>query len=550
MGGLTRRRVLKSGAALAGGGMLTALSPDLVRGVSELLIMGQQAPNLTGTMTVANFAAGAGPQELGIQAFPGMEPNGPQSIVARRDGSLAILDTVNRRIAIVRERRIQQTIDLPRAVLPTDIEEAGSRLFVLDGIGDQVLEVNGSTVRSHGLPAASRGRTSGLGQGANGPIEVLEEDASSYSLARGRGALAAGFPNRAGGKVNVDYETNSFLRHRAKAYLGRPVSALGSSQVGIETAGYLGSVTVAGFDDAGRTYLLSSELIVGATGYEVDLVVRRCEPGGAVTAFARVPVRNRWANPTRAVTIAPTGQAFAIFSQRTGTLLLELAWQPRLTALAAPLVLTAARNFEALAIGEQGNIPVCRLAAISMANDYYAHAWWCTLSNWNTCAEDGYTSSRPLYIAQGGYDTWYGYVPYDWGGWDSIAQFDTGIQAGRTAGNTNPARVLFCTNGVDCSGFIQRCWNVGSVKVDDTGLLGWCSNMAPMDWQNPPPWMQLGDFYRLPGAHARMHDHYQDLSTGPYVFESIGNPGRVHWTFYSWQSLSAYQWCLGKFTCV
>jgi hypothetical protein len=46
MPGFTQRNVLKSGAALAGGGVFTALSPDFVRGATDLLILAQQGPNL------------------------------------------------------------------------------------------------------------------------------------------------------------------------------------------------------------------------------------------------------------------------------------------------------------------------------------------------------------------------------------------------------------------------------------------------------------------------------------------------------------------------
>lgn len=534
MPGTTRRRILKSGVALAGGGMLTALSPEFVRGVSDLVILGQQNPDLSGTRTIANFLAGSGPQELGIQSAALMEPQGPNAIAARADGSLAILDTVNRRIAIVRGDRTQRTISLPTTVYPADLQESGGRLYVLDSGGNQIIEVDDYIVRSQRLPAQSFGRTSGLVDAGNGTIGVVEEDAASYRLTDGRTALAPGYPVGGGEIVRIEYEHSTLARRRASVFLG-------STKVPVATRGFLGSVTVAGADAAGRVYLLISELIRGQIGNEVDLVLQRIERNGSVSAITRVPVRNRWYNPTRAVTIASSGQAFAIFPTRSGTILLELSWVPQISALAAPFILDAPK-FEALAVNPIG---VCRQAAWDTANTYYSHAWYCSQANYDLCTQSGYTSQRPAFITGLG---WYGWVPYDWGGWVTVAGFDSDMAANKTAGNTSLA-VVACSSGVDCSGFIQRCWGINNAKYNDTGLLSWCTNVAVLDQYNPPPWMQRSDMYRLPGQHVRMHDQYQAQSTGVYVFEAAGDPGRVGWGYYSWAQLNGYEWCLGSFSC-
>jgi hypothetical protein len=205
-------------------------------------------------------------------------------------------------------------------------------------------------------------------------------------------------------------------------------------------------------------------------------------------------VRNRWFNPTRAVAVAPSGQAFAIYPQRTGTLLLELTWQSTLDPLAAALVLPSiASMFEARAATA---ITVCRLYATNTANSYLNHGWNCSQANYDTCQG----SQRPAFLTAPGF---YGNIPYDWGGFSSISEFDADIAANKTAGNTSTV-VLFCTTGVDCSGFVQRCWNINDVKINDLGLTNYCTNIAFLDPGNPPPWMNPGDMYRLPGQHVRM----------------------------------------------
>lgn len=61
-------------------------------------------------------------------------------------------------------------------------------------------------------------------------------------------------------------------------------------------------------------------------------------------------------------------------------------------------------------------------------------------------------------------------VPYKWGGFDSLASFDAGLRSGKAAGDVYTAdkrrlggrAVSGSVVGVDCSGFISRCWKLSS----------------------------------------------------------------------------------------
>lgn len=532
MSNLTRRRVLQSGAALAGGSLLTAISPDLVRGAAEALVLGQQRLDLSATRVVGEFAAGSGSQQLGIWDFPGVEPEGPNAVAAMRDGSVAILDTVNRRVAIVRGSRVQRTVGIPQAIYARDILEVGGHLFVLDRSGDQILRVDSSaTVVGALVPHSGNAATFLLDAG--GTLGVVEQDAMSYRIAAGRASMAPGFITASGQGLHVDYE-RAQLRRFATAHIG-------PTAVPMQTRSILASVTPAGTDDSGRTYLLTAELIQGAVGLDVDLVVHRVESDGYVSGQARVPVRGRWFNPARSVSISPTGQAIAIVPLKTRTLLLELEWQPQVAPLAAALVIPQGA-FEALATNTIG---VCRSTAISIANDYHSHSWYCTLSNYNQCSQNGYTSQRPSYIT--GYNRYYATIPYNWGGWKTMSQFDTDMSNSKTAGNTSPNAVLTCSSGVDCSGYVQQCWGITNQKYNDSGLTAWCFGGSSVDTVNGPTGMQSGDYYQLPGSHARLHDSYGLYNASAWVYESVGSPGCVQYVNYSWSSFSGYKYWFGNF---
>jgi hypothetical protein len=51
-------------------------------------------------------------------------------------------------------------------------------------------------------------------------------------------------------------------------------------------------------------------------------------------------------------------------------------------------------------------------------------------------------------------------IPYMWGGFSTLAQFTSGLQNGRYAGDINTAGVSNYAVGVDCSGFVSRCWQL------------------------------------------------------------------------------------------
>jgi hypothetical protein len=51
-------------------------------------------------------------------------------------------------------------------------------------------------------------------------------------------------------------------------------------------------------------------------------------------------------------------------------------------------------------------------------------------------------------------------IPYKWLGWSSIEEFDQGISQGMKAGDINMAGGNDNVVGVDCAGFVSRCWGL------------------------------------------------------------------------------------------
>lgn len=102
--------------------------------------------------------------------------------------------------------------------------------------------------------------------------------------------------------------------------------------------------------------------------------------------------------------------------------------------------------------------PIDRSLIQQTAESYYTCTWHCSLNNYSTYQK----SVRPRYITN--YDVNYQRVPYNWGGWDSLTGFATKISQGKTAGNISTKKVYSIIAGVDCSGYVQRCWELNDSK--------------------------------------------------------------------------------------
>ena len=100
-----------------------------------------------------------------------------------------------------------------------------------------------------------------------------------------------------------------------------------------------------------------------------------------------------------------------------------------------------------------------RVEALRIGEQYVLHQYSCTSSNLvpnGVTAPDGDVVITPSWLVQGANAR----IPYKWGGFSSLAQFDNGLATGKYAGDINTAGVSSYSVGVDCSGFVSRCWQM------------------------------------------------------------------------------------------
>jgi hypothetical protein len=113
-------------------------------------------------------------------------------------------------------------------------------------------------------------------------------------------------------------------------------------------------------------------------------------------------------------------------------------------------------------------------------------------------------------------------MPYKWGGFDSLESFEAGIKKGKAAGDIyspekrklGGAAVSSNAVGIDCSGFISRCWKLPS-KQSTNSLPGLCTKLASIGDLKP------GDIMDDAGGHVILFAKWLDgTKTKAQFYES------------------------------
>ena len=166
---------------------------------------------------------------------------------------------------------------------------------------------------------------------------------------------------------------------------------------------------------------------------------------------------------------------------------------------------------------------------IAIADAYAKHTWVSTWSNYTASCSGAYTSKFLDIYGVGGHTG----MAYDWGGFDTISGFDGKSAGGHGAGSHPDDGVLSCTTGVDCSGYVSRCWALTSKKGTST--------IHTVSHEIAPTQVLKGDAYNKASSHIRLW-HYQAGDGQPVIYESAGGSKRKVWynTGITWSSFAGY----------
>jgi hypothetical protein len=174
---------------------------------------------------------------------------------------------------------------------------------------------------------------------------------------------------------------------------------------------------------------------------------------------------------------------------------------------------------------------VTRQQALDRAESYRTHRWLPSQRNvlhgadakgvWVDTPDASYYAEvpgwwQPGVEAEG--------VPYQWGGFSTLAEFDAGVRAGFAAGDvyTQAKRIELDDAvssqavGIDCSGFISRCWRLER-SYSTRELPSLCDAIS---WRQLKP----GDILNTHNAHCLLFAGWADARREELIAYETGCP--------------------------
>jgi len=160
--------------------------------------------------------------------------------------------------------------------------------------------------------------------------------------------------------------------------------------------------------------------------------------------------------------------------------------------------------------------PPTRREAVEIAASFAAHRWHPTAKNVRHGSDaDGIevhtpnqTGDEPGLWKPGHENVG---IAYKWGGFDTLESFDRGVRAGKAAGDLYSAEkrrlggkaVSSSAVGIDCSGFISRCWRLPT-KHSTSSLPSVCEKLRSASE------LRAGDVMNQPAGHVLLFAKWLD----------------------------------------
>ena len=174
--------------------------------------------------------------------------------------------------------------------------------------------------------------------------------------------------------------------------------------------------------------------------------------------------------------------------------------------------------------------------ALAMADLYVQHQWTATaanITNGRINDPNGVEIETPEWVESGSNY----HVPYQWGGFRTLEQLETGLLNGKYAGDkATDCAQNYCVSshcvGVDCSGLVSRCWKLPthySTRMMDDSIA-----VAYQNWDE----LQPGDVIHKEG-HVRMVI-LRNPDGSFLTVEAAGYDWKVSYRSYYISQLSSY----------
>ncbi len=225
-----------------------------------------------------------------------------------------------------------------------------------------------------------------------------------------------------------------------------------------------------GIDSRGFSYVLT-ERFLSHLPVKVERKIYSISPDGSVTGNIRIPLK-KYITVKREFFLDPDGSVYQFLSDRESLWIMEIRGLDGAGDVGDKYYLSQGEELHynyflseeeytpqysrdpALSLNFSG-----RTEALLTGESYVTHKYYCASDNiayTDIEAPDGDIVRTPAWLVTG----WNSGVPYKWGGFSTLSHFDAGLAVGRYAGDIHTQGVCAYAVGVDCSGYVSRCWNL------------------------------------------------------------------------------------------
>lgn len=454
------------------------------------------------------------------------EPWGPAGIVVADDGTVWIADGASHRVVgFDMSGQPRGTIDVSSKVVGIGgLATHGSNLVVLDAAAPHPAVVvvdtrSGHLVKEIPLPPTARLESglSGVATEPDGTI-VAQLEGGTQGVSVGNVSTASRVTAGDSLPTTVTHTGAGTIELAAHTDWRQPLTVrINDNPISIEAPGREIAGQIAGATKS-QVFMRVVESSQAAPTGEilVDSTVKMFDNRGVSTGEARIPKGSMIRNSK--ITISPQGAIIALIADTSAVSVVELGVVPPGTLNEA---IPELPEPEQILRGENGkSLSACVSRTTMAARDEAYRSNRKALSATNI---SGACTGRakPRYLGAAGT---YSSVPYKWGGFDTVASFNSHMspQTGR-AGDISTGSSLTCAYGVDCSGFVSRVWGLSSKY--GTSTLPQVSGTIPRSWLMP------FDVFNKSG-HVMFYR--SKTTSGYYVSEAttMGSMDRVVYQFH------------------
>lgn len=236
----------------------------------------------------------------------------------------------------------------------------------------------------------------------------------------------------------------------------------------IRSPSNLACAELIGIDTSGNTFIIV-ETYLSQIPLEVKREVYTLSKFGDVLSVLEIPLA-KFIYTLRDLQIDADGNLYHLYSDENGIKIFRWSgltksisttvhYPVEFNKTSLPKVLPNLSEPEQLIT--EINTPASRVTALKIGESYALHQYKCTSKNLSVSdvsAPDGDLVRTPSWLVVGSNAR----VAYKWGGFNTLAEYDAGLANGKFAADINTDGVSSYAVGVDCSGFVSRCWQMGS----------------------------------------------------------------------------------------